>query len=291
MLAWAGLAALLVVPWMARGVLLSGYPLFPSAALGLPVAWRIPESLVTPISPVILEWARTVNQTIPYTGDLSWAREWYTAFPFEVAKRALLLALAAGAVGVALALVEWRRWSAGARSSGVEEEGASHSRWEINGAAALVGVSGLALVAWFLMAPDYRFSGALVWMLMACGLCLAWLALTAPRTIREPLGLAVGLVLGLAIIISPNHFELHKPGQQVLVPMPESQWVRQFADGITSQEKQTRQGFMVTMPVSPHEQCFDMPMPCTREQDFLDTLRMFEPGNLQRGFYIALDEE
>ena len=36
------LAAVLLATWMGRGILLSGYPLFPSTALAMPVPWRMP---------------------------------------------------------------------------------------------------------------------------------------------------------------------------------------------------------------------------------------------------------
>ncbi len=44
--ATAGVVVLLLGVWMFRGVLLTGYPLFPSSLLSMPVDWRLPESMV-----------------------------------------------------------------------------------------------------------------------------------------------------------------------------------------------------------------------------------------------------
>ena len=47
-LLYATLAALvLCLPWLARGIIRSGYPLFPSTALAAPVAWRVPKADVS----------------------------------------------------------------------------------------------------------------------------------------------------------------------------------------------------------------------------------------------------
>ena len=37
------LSAFIVLPWIGRGLVLTGYPFFPSAALGIPVDWKVPE--------------------------------------------------------------------------------------------------------------------------------------------------------------------------------------------------------------------------------------------------------
>ncbi len=54
----AALATILLSTWMGRGVLLSGYPFFPSSALALPVPWRMPVKQVNSFRGVIVAWAR-----------------------------------------------------------------------------------------------------------------------------------------------------------------------------------------------------------------------------------------
>ena len=272
------LGALLVIPWLARGVLLSGYPLFPSTALSIPVPWRMPYPLVEPISPIILNWARSANQTIQYTGDLAWLRQWYAAFPFDVVKRVFMLACAAAGLGLVWLAAEVLR----ARRLR-EAPALGASLW---GTAVLLIVSGLSVLGWFFLAPDYRFSGALIWMLAAEALVLLHSLAIRSRVTRDPLRLAVGLLLGLTILVSPNHFEIHKPGQQTILPVSESEWVRQFIPDAPAEARVTDSGLEVRVPAPPSDQCYDLPLPCTRAEDYLPSLRLIEPGDMQRGFTL-----
>ena len=52
------LAAVLLATWMGREIVLSGYPLFPSTALAMPVAWRMPVKGILEFQGEILRWAR-----------------------------------------------------------------------------------------------------------------------------------------------------------------------------------------------------------------------------------------
>jgi hypothetical protein len=73
----AAMAACLLGCWIYRGVLLSGYPLFPSRVLAVPVQWKMKESDVDQCREDTVFWAR-----IPY-GDrkvalegVSWMQPW-----------------------------------------------------------------------------------------------------------------------------------------------------------------------------------------------------------------------
>ena len=52
------LSVVVLSTWMGRGVLLSGYPFFPSSALAMPVAWRMPVKHVNSFRGVMIAWAR-----------------------------------------------------------------------------------------------------------------------------------------------------------------------------------------------------------------------------------------
>ena len=52
------LSALLVTTWSARGVVLSGYPFFPSSAVAMPVPWRMPVKQVDSFRGTMVAWAR-----------------------------------------------------------------------------------------------------------------------------------------------------------------------------------------------------------------------------------------
>ena len=53
-----GLCAVLLCVWIYRGVVLSGYPFFPSSFLATPVGWRVPEPVMKEFQDYLLLWAR-----------------------------------------------------------------------------------------------------------------------------------------------------------------------------------------------------------------------------------------
>lgn len=51
-------AVILGLTWIVRGIVLSGYPLYPLSLMGLEVDWRVPKTLVDSEAAWILSWAR-----------------------------------------------------------------------------------------------------------------------------------------------------------------------------------------------------------------------------------------
>lgn len=66
---WGFSTALLILPWIGRNIIMSGYPLFPSAVLALPVPWKMSHDIVVEASRVIHVWAATNNAAFPYSAD------------------------------------------------------------------------------------------------------------------------------------------------------------------------------------------------------------------------------
>ncbi len=135
-LRWPAVATLLIlVPWMARGVVMSGYPLFPSTAFAFDVPWRVPEGVATTEALYAQAFGRGFFYT-PAPGT-PWVEHWFT--------RALLLnhdvLMPACLVGLALVLALARR--------------------HVEPKAWLCFIPGLAV--WWLGAPEPRHAGALLW--------------------------------------------------------------------------------------------------------------------------------
>ncbi len=63
-LTMAAVAALFMLTWIGRGIILSGYPLFPSSALSMPVAWRMPVHYVKEFRWDTIRWAREADPSI-----------------------------------------------------------------------------------------------------------------------------------------------------------------------------------------------------------------------------------
>ena len=54
----ATLSTVVLTTWMGRGIMLSGYPFFPSSAVGMPVSWRMPVKQVDSFRGMIIARAR-----------------------------------------------------------------------------------------------------------------------------------------------------------------------------------------------------------------------------------------
>jgi hypothetical protein len=154
------LSAALLCVWLYRGVLLSGYPFFPSSLLGAPVDWRVPESVRRVFEDYILLWSRFPHgDAASALQGIAWIPHWFArmvpnhyqfAWPVQVG-----IALA-----VALALFQ-------------------RNRFEILRA---VGRNILLIVPllsfavlWFVTAPDPRYFGPLAW-LFAIAPALLWIS-------------------------------------------------------------------------------------------------------------------
>src|SRR6185436_515877 len=71
-LKWGVVAALvLLVPWALHGIVLSGYPLYPTSIGAFPVAWKVPAELAHATESWVLASAKHSVR-----GGLSWLPEW-----------------------------------------------------------------------------------------------------------------------------------------------------------------------------------------------------------------------
>lgn len=269
-LRWAGLAALLVLPWLARHVILSGYPLFPYWKISLPVAWKMPEDLVAPIAPVITNWAQTASNSIPYTGDWEWFMNWFRRFPFVV-KQSFFFTLLIAALNFGLFL-KLRRKTA--------------FDW---GPLALFVISSVSLVYWFLLGPDYRFSGATFWTLLVSAVVFGFHLLTANQGNAQAVRLAVSVLLVLTIWLSPNQFSNNLSRSLLLAPQPETILAEQALSQSAVESKLTTSGLEVYMPPETTDQCWNAPLPCMPPHDFTPRLRLIEPEDMGKGFWMDWD--
>lgn len=271
--AWVGVAALLGVPWLVRGGILSGYLLYPSTALPLPVAWRIPLHLAQPVAGVITTWARTASAQIAYTGDWAWFLNWLRFFPYEPRLAFLMSLVLLALEGLGAVMLHHR----GSRN---HRENRDHS------ALLLLGISALSMAYWFVMAPDYRFSGAIIWIFLVSVLLIGYTQLTEAQIATTPAMLATGVVIILAVGLSPNQFSKNFSLRLLLNPVPEPVLAARYQPPDQAQVRLTASGLKVYTPANGGQDCWNLPLPCTPSQDFTQQLHLFVPGDLQKGFYI-----
>jgi hypothetical protein len=166
-----GLVAL-IAPWLLRGFLLSGYPVYPVPLLAAPVAWRVPVESVRAEAVWIAAWARAPGgQPETVLRDLAWLVPW--ARRLSSLPVAVDVALPAS-LGVVLVVLGARR---APRPPGLR----------------FVLVPTASALAWFALAPDPRFAGATFWWLACAGAAFVG----GPRTARRITALAA---LGFAIV-------------------------------------------------------------------------------------------
>ena len=271
--------------WIAHGVILSGYPLYPSAVAGLPVDWRIPREELLQTVGFIRGFAR--RPEVHWTEvlqDWGWLKPW--------SLRALGQRTEVGIPLVLLLYGGIRRILRPSRSPG-------EPRALI---ALFFGMTALAMIYWFLTAPDPRFLGATLWVMGAGSVVLASssLQVEAPRIEGhrpgpEPAGRPP----------SPDANPMTGLGRRWVLPLgataafalvallyPRTLFWGPGADGgfHSTPEAQletfeTRSGLVVHVATERGGRCLDAPLPCTlvREPDLC--LRV--EGDLGGGFRIC----
>jgi len=252
----AAAGGLLLLPWLFRGYLLSGYPLYPSTLGAIDLPWRVPRSLVLSEAFCIrgharepsLFWADALN-------GWQWMSTWWTR-----AARSLALPLAIGALALTGLLIR----------CAVQRDGG-----RFRASLHTLAPSTLALVAWFLSAPDPRFAGAVPWILGAAGCAL----LLAPRVPQSPPfgGWPLRLACVALLLASARAEEvLGAPGSAAFEPFERMRVAAAHA-------RTTDSGDVVFVPEAGFF-CTEAELPCTPY--FRRNLRYIKPGDAGGGFVL-----
>jgi hypothetical protein len=250
------LSLAILLPWCARGIILSGYPFFPATSFGFPVDWKIPPSAADWYAAGVRSWGRIPDAPLADTQGLAWLSVW---FHHAIRNRASLqVPLAISLGGLAFAL--------GFRIRG-KFRVACPWLWLLLPSLAGVGF-------WFLAGPDMRFGQFAIW--ATAGTLGSWgiAAATIGRRGRNT-GAATAMLVGLLgwCLVS---FGWKEPYQALLAvkelsPLPK-------ADVAV---RQTLSGLSVYVPAQGNL-CWDAPLPCTPYFD--ETLRLRKWPSMRRGF-------
>lgn len=251
--------------WMARGVILSGYPAYPSTLGALPVPWRVPTALTISEANWVRSWARQRDlHWSVVLGTWAWLQPWLAAVPASVL-RPLNLALVSGLVGAATLAgprLPWRQITLA-------------TLWLLPALA--------SLVFWFVSAPEYRFVGAVFW-IIGLGLTLLVVEGLALRLGGGPPHVVVQLAVVALVLLfaAPVRPPLLLVGfsrsPDGLPPLPTPPYT-----SVT-----TTSGLSLHVPVGTN-QCWALPLPCTPY--VRPELRLREPGNLAGGFILDAARE
>ncbi|MBZ0273012.1 hypothetical protein K8I61_13315 [bacterium] len=229
------LAGMIVMaPWIARGYVLSGYPLYPATVAPAGVDWRVTKTQAALEMEIIRAVARDPSYVRSGVLPPDWRARWlarHLSRPFDVFVPLGLAAIALAAFGAAR-----RRW---------------------HGRALVLAPAIVTLPFWLLTAPDPRFAGASFWALAAGGLALwamesrafAGFALRAAATV------SIGLMI--ALHIAPP---IHEPCEGGLPAFHRFACGRRALPAVDARPMMTRSGLRLYVPAS--ALCFDAPRPC-----------------------------
>jgi hypothetical protein len=161
---------ILLLPWLARGYLTSGYPFYPSTVLGAPVDWKVPEAMAKDEAGWVYAWARNPGPHWTRTmADYKWISPWWTSMSRDPQILGIL-----GILGFwLLDLVTLVSTLLTSFLSG--SMGKLLRPWKFLSASAVFS----AFIFWFIVAPQPRFAEGLLW---SVGLALLLLGLPAPET-------------------------------------------------------------------------------------------------------------
>jgi hypothetical protein len=254
-LASIGLSCALAIPWLLRGVVLSGYPFYPSSAFALPVDWRVPREIADSIAHFGRSWARLPHASFGETDGIHWTVPWFgmairNRVDFQIPA---LFSLA----GLVLAL--------------------KHGTFKNLSRFWLLVPSLGGLVFWFLLAPAFRFGEAAIWATAAClGSVALQLLLPAMSQIQKwavLLGIAaIGIWCSYPRTLYRVYFR----------PLLEVHGFSQIPE-VPTVPYHLSSGLTVNVPTTTN-QCWNADLPCS--PDFLDELRLRRDANLRWGFRI-----
>lgn len=239
--------------WMVRGVILSGYPAYPSTFAAFDVDWRVPCAAAQSEADWVYSWARTPGAyPDDVLGSWRWLIPWLvrTLSVDDVFTPLLITAVTIGFAWMRRAL--------------------PRASWSL----LLVPLFGLGF--WFFTAPDPRFALGSFW-LLAYG-SLALLLADYARTHAHTSQIAVLLI---AVLISYHHlaeFLTYGSGFQS-APLPKLATV-ELTGGLT-----------VSVPIERladppgDERCYRADLPCTPYPNPKLTLR--QPASLASGFRVV----
>jgi hypothetical protein len=249
------LSAVIILPWLGRGVILSGYPFYPEQLLGANVDWKVSPLACRWELAWIRSWARVPWAPLAETQGFHWLRTWFHRNILDREGFQVPLVLSTiGAIGTIVAYVRsrFRRWF-----------------W-------LLVPSVASLIAWLLEAPAPRFAEAAIW--TTAGVLTTAMILWATTTNKNPWVpriLCLGIILTSAWCIAPHRLwkYVYRPllVEPQPLPMPQASVV----------SATTTSGLTVYWRAD-GLQCWDAPLPCTPYFD--KTLGLRRAGDMRSGF-------
>jgi hypothetical protein len=264
--------------WMARSVVLSGYPVFPNAAGAMPVPWRVPLEHAEAELAFIVHSGRSTAHLVGVVPDIErfavWFPRWLPRLVREDAFDVLVPAIVALAGGLACV------WFARRRPMPAER-----ARLWLQ-----LLPFGPAVGAWLLVAPEPRYVRYLFWIAAAVCCAQGVRAAARNRAHRLPARAAVAssAALALAAIVMAS-IQRH-PDRNPLVAVASDLAIvapvgpRTAARVPPGRTFVTRSGLALYVPDPRIRHCSNAPLPCTPNP--APNLRLLDPSDPNGGFAV-----
>jgi hypothetical protein len=251
------LSAAILLPWVAWGLVQSGYPFYPKALLGIPADWQVPSVVANWETAAIRSWARMPHARLCETQGFYWIGAWVRGnLRNREGLEAPILIATAGGLAWIIALVRRRR------------TGARQVLW-------LLIPSLAGCFFWFLQAPDPRFGEAAIWTTAATLGTFGVISLVRDKEQKRRRIVLLGLAAISAWCLYPR--TLWRVSGRPLLAV--NSFLRLPVAKVVP--RQTLSGLMVYVPAE-GDQCWDAPLPCTPY--FNKTLRLRRAGSTRWGF-------
>lgn len=260
---WRALLGLALVPaallvgYVLRSVIQSGWLLYPLPIARLPFSWAVPRDATEDMFRWIQSWARIPGKSPPDVlghGFMHWFIPWYSGA--RARPEFLLLA-------TSFAAIISQVGASGARLRHLTKDGIVWG-WVMGFA---------ALLNWFFGAPDLRFGVSFFWLLFGVAVAPAIAGHRRSRAEQLTPLLAVYLCHSFATI------QLPVPAPELIWHVPDTAPV--FPTTRVTLQRIAGRSFTVRTPAGDNDRCGNAPLPCA---PIPGTARMREPGNLRAGF-------
>jgi hypothetical protein len=247
----AALCLAIVLVHYSRGFFLSGFPFYPSVFLGLPyLPWSIPTEKAILEAKLVYSFAKNpLGSPDLVLGNWTWLTIWINKQSLNVWR---FLGIGCALFMINLFLV-------------IKTREYFDKKW------LPIYIPIIAsIVFWFLMAPDWRFLGAIPEIMITFSGWLCLRAIKIPQQLPKWVNIVLNKkILGMLIFLLTVRV-IH------VATLPNTGWQPWPTEEIT--QKYTETGLMVNTPLV-GDRCWDAPIPCAAE--FNPQLRLISPDNMR----------
>jgi len=252
------LPGIMLLTWLFRGVVLSGYLFYPNPVLSVPVAWRIPYEQVERTQKGITSWAKFGSEKGSAGSEETFAMVFSH---LDIGTRVMIQAGIFSALSAFLLAVINKR----------------KLHLKIFQWMALIGI---CIVIWFFAAPHARFSPGLFPAFLAGGVMLFYDQVSGNKL--RPLG----IVFMLAAIAFTFTIAFHLKNQAVnpILRIELGPALKRMSANPDTYTGYLVDGVEVYYPLS-SDQCWNTPLPCAPQPR--SRLHLIKPPDVQSGFWFS----